>query len=130
MQSATRILSDQIRMLQELKKLSTKPHFMEAVKLIAQPNGVATAPTSVSVPVSRAPMWDTGITEAVIAAVAKLDGDFDYTDVARQLQQDGYKLQSSNARDSVGRVLRNMASRGGVRTARKGTGGKPTTYRR
>lgn len=133
MNSATRIISDQIRMLQELKKLSTKPHFMEAVMLFITPD--APAPVKQNSPgphhtaPQRGPMWDTGITAAILAAVPRLKGEFTYIDVQKVLEQDGYRLQSMNARDSIGRVLRNVARKGSIREVRKGSGGSPTIYR-
>ncbi len=125
--SATRILSDQIRMLQGLKKLSTKPHFMEAVMLFVMPD--APAPINYTETPQQSPIWDTGITAAIMAAIPKLKGEFTYPDVQKTLEQQGYQLQSMSARDSIGRVLRNLARKGSIREVRKGTGGSPTVYR-
>jgi hypothetical protein len=132
MTSATKILTEQIRMLQDLRKLSLKPRFMDAVKLFINdppssavplhPNGNGTE--------KRSAIWDTGITEAVVATLQRMQGEFTYPDVLKALAQDGYRNQSARPRDSVGRVLRNLATRGKIREVRKGNGGRSTVYKR
>ncbi len=130
---ATRILTDQIRMLQELRKLSSRPHFMDAVKLLTdqEANGAAPAHSNGNTPPQHGGVVETGITQAVVATFSKTQGEFTYQDVLRQLEQDGYIIQAKNKRDAVGRVLRNVAKKGKrIEELRRGTGGSPTVYRR
>lgn len=131
MNATTKIISDQIRMLQDLRKLSLKPRFMDAVKLLVhqEPNGNGAIHPHPNAEL-RGPIWDTGITKAVVAALPRMHGDFTYSDVLKALEQDSYRMQAASARDSVGRVLRNLAKRGLIRQVRKGSGGSTTVYRR
>lgn len=117
-------------MLQDLRRLSRKPRFWDALKLFIEPsNGVADHMNG-SLPEKQSPVLDTGITKAIVATLPRMHGEFTYPDIVKGLKQDNYTIQALSERDSVGRVLRNLAKRGKIKEVRKTPGGGPTVYKR
>jgi hypothetical protein len=129
----TKVISQQIRMLQDLRRLSRKPRFWDALKLFTHEGPTNGIPSHVNgnAPEKRSAVLDTGITKAVVATLSKMHGRLTYPDVVRGLKQDEYTIQAGSERDAVGRVLRNLAKKGRlIREVGRQAGGGPTVYER
>lgn len=128
------LIDEEIRRLQELRRLAENPRMLDLMRSVV--NSTSVAPPgglSVAVPENN---WHqpqpkgrfTGLTDAIIGIVNEMTGVFTLRDVDEKLK--AHQTLANSAKPSISGVLQRLVERGLIESVERGVAGQPSKYRR
>lgn len=127
-------IDEQIRKLQELKKLVADPEMLPLLESLLVQNGNGNAPAKHSHTYSRKRVGRQlkrgNLVETVEKTIADMSGRLTAPMVARTMAHNGFKFASQKPKVAVNGVLRNLVKNGMLKIVVEGSGRAPNQYER